>query len=726
MLFAACSDDDSNSNIDTNVTVKIHFLNGYSSFSAPQMHFFATNGSANNVSSTNSTADGSVFVTNIRTSGTYGFTFLSGASWENGIVGQNAKFDRLITIPADVNGDLEFYAVSWNKIVLTNSWSSKISNCPHNVSDIFGGSYVLPGCTRVGSDFLFSVFAPNSSRAQIAGEFTSWQTSAVDMYYDHIQGYWWKKLAASAAVAHGKQYKYILDDNNWAPDPYGRAFYESSDYNSQIVDNSYTWGDGSWSRPAKSSLVIYEMHVKDFTHGDSGYSYPTGAQGNYLGMKAKIPYLVSLGVNAVEIMPIQEWPGGYYSWGYNNNGYFAPENSLASDGHANDTSAVNEFKELVDALHQAGIAVILDVVYNHTATEGNSLWAIDNNYFFDVGNNTDWGNRVEMRNPRVQKFFIDNMKYWMDEYHVDGFRLDATGEIDAGSTRYLVKQLKDNGYANRYYIFEEFEGGHNSGIQSFNSAEGGPYISSWGTGYKYAIWGAVNNGWDGSLGKVTYYSKDDGWNYQGEVINYFSSHDEGTLAGRQSASVQKVKMAAVHLLTSMGIPMVWMGDEVHRLHYGNYPSSGSGIDEANNTMDWDTLKTAAATSGILDFYSGLIKLRIAHPNLHMSVADPGNASVDDFNWNMSTDQWNGSVLSYTYKGSGDNGFVVFINYGSSTEAGRTATVPVDGTWHVMCDGSSAVSDVGSALGTVTASGGSLSYDVPANSGIILMSDSTLP
>ncbi len=224
----------------------------------------------------------------------------------------------------------------------------------------------------------------------------------------------------------------------------------------------------------------------------------------------------------------------------------------------------------------------------------------------------------------------------------------------------------------------------------------------------------INNGTSGSMGKITYFSHDDGWNYPSEVINYFSSHDEGTLSGRQDASKQSVKTAAVHLLTSLGIPMIWMGDEVARLHYGNHPPSGEGIDEANNEMDWDTLRTDNAD--LLAYYSGLIKLRIAHANLHMAV-DPGV----NHNWNT---DWTAGHIGYTYKQSGDNGFVVLVNYNKTTAKTFSATFPVTGTWYQMCDGVSAT-NLAPGLATTNIASTTNSISVPANTAYIYMSQNSL-
>lgn len=734
IVFVACGGDEpgagngsssssSSSAAPADQTLVISFQNGYAGFASPQLHFFLSGSSGQNLSAVSNSGDTYYYVTNVTVSGSYGFTFQSGSTWESSIVGSFAEFDRSVSVAANATGTVNYYVVSWNKQIRTSAWAN-LSPVAYNITNCFGGSYVYPGCSKVdgGSAYLFSVFAPNHTRARLAGNDFPTAWDGVDMSFDHRSGYWWYKFSGSL-TAGSSQYKFILGDSSWISDPYGRSFVDDGDANAIYIDpDTYTWGDGSWSRPSKSELIIYEMQVEDFTRGDSGYGYATGAQENFIGVTNKIAYLTNLGVNAVEIMPIAEWPGGWYSWGYNNCGYFAPENSLATSGNEDDGTAYTEFKKMVDALHQAGIAVILDVVYNHSANDNNYMWTIDQGYYFNP-EGTPWGNKIEMRNPMVQKFFLDNLKYWMDEFHIDGFRFDGVYEMDGASLISVVDKLYDAGYTDHYYIFETWD---SSGLQAANSGYGKDVISSWGNaGYKSTIWGTLADGWHADLGKVTYYSKDSGFNYPHAVINYHSSHDEGTLTGRVSASTNQVKVAAVHLLTALGIPMIWMGEEVARPHYGNHPPSGSGTDESNNEIDWDTLK--AANPHLYGFFAALIKLRKAHPNLRLneanpnSVGDPSGTS-DSFDW---ASNWT-SILGYEYKASDDRAFVILINYGSGAVNNYPVRFPTTDTYYLMCDGVQAT-NTGTGFGSVAGNASSdVNINIPGRSGLIYMSATDVP
>ncbi|NCB33777.1 MAG: glycogen debranching enzyme, partial [Erysipelotrichia bacterium] len=181
----------------------------------------------------------------------------------------------------------------------------------------------------------------------------------------------------------------LFNKNNILLDPYAKSItgrtiwgqvdkgHEEFVHRGRIIYEDFDWrGDIPLDTPL-SDLIIYEMHVKDFTRGDR--EAVSGA--NYAGVRDKIGYLTRLGVNCVELMPIQEWTGSEYRWGYNPACYFAPENSLSS--HDGDGTARREVKEMIDALHRAGIAVVLDVVYNHTYWEA-PAWRIDPAAYYDT------------------------------------------------------------------------------------------------------------------------------------------------------------------------------------------------------------------------------------------------------------------------------------------------------------------------------------------------------
>ena len=215
-----------------------------------------------------------------------------------------------------------------------------------------------------------------------------------------------------------------------------------------VIDDGFDWQDDVCPDNPLEKLFIYEVHLKGFTaHSSSGVMHP----GTYLGFIEKIPYLKELGINAVELLPVQEFyveeslieKGLTNYWGYNTVGFFAPESSYCTQGYYG--CQVQEFKTLVRELHRAGIEVILDVVYNHTG-EGNELGpticfrGVDNpTYYLLTGppseprrsyvNYTGTGNSINIANTHVIRFVMDSLRYWVEQMHVDGFRFDLASVL---------------------------------------------------------------------------------------------------------------------------------------------------------------------------------------------------------------------------------------------------------------------------------------------------------
>jgi isoamylase len=220
-----------------------------------------------------------------------------------------------------------------------------------------------------------------------------------------------------------------------------------------VIDDRFDWQGDTLSEAPLEELVIYEVHLKGFTaHPSSGVTFP----GTYLGFIEKIPHLTRLGINAVELLPVHEHyvddflieKGLTNYWGYNTIGFFAPESSYSTNRTPG--CQVTEFKMLVRALHQAGIKVILDVVYNHTG-EGNELGptlsfrGLDNPaYYILTGpasatlryymNYTGCGNSVNFDSPAVIRLVMDSLRYWVETMHVDGFRFDLASVLGRGQT----------------------------------------------------------------------------------------------------------------------------------------------------------------------------------------------------------------------------------------------------------------------------------------------------
>ncbi len=218
----------------------------------------------------------------------------------------------------------------------------------------------------------------------------------------------------------GDLYQYRFGESQGWPDPASRWQPQGVHGPSMVIDPSaYSWRDAAWQTPELSALVIYEIHVGTFTEA-----------GTFRGAIEKLDHLVSLGVTALELMPVADFPGEH-NWGYDGVMLYAPARAY---GHPDDLRA------LVDAAHARGLAVILDVVYNHFGPDGNYTSVFHHDYV-DQGQHTPWGAALNYSSPAVRAFFIENAVYWRREFHIDGFRLDATHEIMDKSPRHLLADI---------------------------------------------------------------------------------------------------------------------------------------------------------------------------------------------------------------------------------------------------------------------------------------------
>jgi maltooligosyltrehalose trehalohydrolase len=221
----------------------------------------------------------------------------------------------------------------------------------------------------------------------------------------------------------GTRYRYRIDGEMLVPDPAAR--YQPGDVHgaSEVVDPlAYGWRDGAWAGLPPERLVFYELHVGTFT-----------PDGTFRGVADRLDHLASLGVTAIELMPVADFPGRW-GWGYDGVLLFAPE---ASYGHPDD------LKALVDGCHARGLAVFLDVVYNHFGPEGNYLHRYAPG-FFTPRHRSLWGDGINYDGPGaeiVRSFMIHNALYWLEEFHLDGLRLDAVNAIVDDSAAHLLVEL---------------------------------------------------------------------------------------------------------------------------------------------------------------------------------------------------------------------------------------------------------------------------------------------
>ena len=217
----------------------------------------------------------------------------------------------------------------------------------------------------------------------------------------------------------GSLYRYKLGNGSSRPDPRSRFQPHGVHGPSQVIDTSaYQWQDKNWKGINKRDLIIYEMHVGSFT-----------TEGTYAAAIEKLGQLKTLGVTAIELLPLAQCPGKW-NWGYDGVNYFAPSNNFGSP---------DQPKAFVDACHQAQLAVIIDVVYNHVGPEGNYLSEFGLYRSKKFG--TPWGDAFDFDQAAVRQFVIDNVLFWVDEYHFDGLRLDAVHYMFDDKQEHIVAEV---------------------------------------------------------------------------------------------------------------------------------------------------------------------------------------------------------------------------------------------------------------------------------------------
>ena len=459
-----------------------------------------------------------------------------------------------------------------------------------------------------------------------------------------------------------------------------------------VVDDQFDWrGDSRPDLPLES-LLIYEVHVKGFTaHASAGVKQP----GTYLGFVEKIPYLKQLGVNAVELLPIHEFHiddflrerGLSNYWGYNSYGFFAPESSYATGSEPG--CQVREFKTLVRELHKAGIEVILDVVYNHTA-EGSELGGtmcfrgIDNPTYYVLNgppfeparyytNYTGCGNSLNMANPAVIRLVMDSLRYWVEVMHVDGFRFDLASVLGREGDRFhhcasffdaisqdpvlaTVKLIAEPWDLGTYQVgnfpvdWSEWNGRFRDTLRKFGKGDAGQmHEMGWrlsGSADLYADDGRS------AYNSINFITCHDGFTLH-DLCAYNGKHNEANLEDNRDGSDdnnswncgvegptedaevlrlrrQLAKNHLCHLLFSLGTPMLLGGDEFLRTQRGNNNAYCQ-----DNELSWFDWREVERNRDFVDFARKAIAFSKRHPILHRRKfysSDLGSNDVPDIAW----------------------------------------------------------------------------------------------
>lgn len=274
------------------------------------------------------------------------------------------------------------------------------------------------GATLRDGGVFFRVWAPDRGRVEVAF-YENMRASRVNPLTPEDGGYWSGFVAGAGA---GTLYMFRLDGHRDRPDPASRHQPAGVHGPSMVVDPAWNWTDDHWRGVPPENLIIYELHVGTATEA-----------GTFDALIERFPGLRELGITAIEIMPVADFPGER-NWGYDGVDLYAPARAYGG---------ATGLKRLVDAAHAEGLAVLLDVVYNHLGPSGNYLREYARSYF-TARHHTPWGDALNFDGQgshAVRTFFIENALSWAHEYHIDGLRLDATQEILDDSPEHVLQEL---------------------------------------------------------------------------------------------------------------------------------------------------------------------------------------------------------------------------------------------------------------------------------------------
>ena len=579
-----------------------------------------------------------------------------------------------------------------------------------------------------GTGVTFRVWAPNATGVWVPGTFNTWSTSATPLAQEFTNSAWNGVWSADVAgVTNGSQYKYYINYNgsgSWKHDPRSRwvtSAGSASGANDIIYDPTvFNWNGDNFTTPALNDLFVYELHMGTFPSS----SVPS----RFIAATNELDYLKSLGINAVEVMPIVEFGNSGNSWGYDPAQPFAVDNTQygGPDG----------LKTFVQACHARGIAVLLDVVHNHYGPGDLDMWNFDGwsgtnslggggIYFYESNTNlqiTSYGDtRPNFSSQQVDNFVQDNFTLWLSECHVDGFRWDTPGLMMNANNYGYISAAGDLIAAINAMIHTNYTGKISIAEDVYNSFG---FDSAWDTSYPYAVTPVLTNTVDASRDMtVIANAVEDNVRYGGLAgfgrVVFLESHDVvGDLNGgvRLVTAIDPVTpnsyrarklstLGAAVTLTAPGVPMIFQGQEMLENQ-----SFDSGLSVA-----WGKTNTY---SYIVQFYRDLIGAR-RNLNGYTPGLEGDQCSVfevDNINKLVAFNRWTSAAPSQNT--------VVIAHFANTTLNNYSLNLPSAGNWYVHLNSDSTnygpdYGNIGSSVVTASGSPATASITVGPYSALIL-------
>ncbi|HEV3208552.1 MAG TPA: malto-oligosyltrehalose trehalohydrolase [Terriglobales bacterium] len=481
-------------------------------------------------------------------------------------------------------------------------------------------------------------------------------------------------VATVEQVREGTDYLYLLDGERERPDPVSRWQPRGVHGSSRIVDpDSFRWSDQDWAGRPLRDFIIYELHTGAFT-----------AAGTFESVIPRLPYLRDLGITAIEIMPVAEFPGSR-NWGYDGAHLYAPQGSYGGP---------HGLKKLIDACHQSGLAVVMDVVYNHLGPEGN--YVPEFIPIFTDAHHTPWGKAINFDGPEsdgVRRWIIDDALYWLTEYHVDALRLDAVHGIYDFSAHHILDELSEDFHrqaarlGRQAWVIAESD---LEDVRLLNPRAAGGYAldAQWHDDFHHALYSLLTGEREGFLmdfGSLSDLAKSiaDGFVFDrrysryrrrhygssskgrpGEqFVGFIQNHDQiaNTSRGKRLSSLvsfSQQKLAAVLTLCSPFVPLLFMGEEYgetapflyftsfenadlakavtdgRKREMGAHYSASAFADPQDpatlerSKLDWSR-PTITPHAEVLRLYHDLIALRKQHPSVGNCRKDLSEVKFDE-------------------------------------------------------------------------------------------------
>jgi 1,4-alpha-glucan branching enzyme len=536
----------------------------------------------------------------------------------------------------------------------------------------------VPGMGAIPTEkgVAFRVWAPNADSISVSGKFNDWSLDK-DRMVQEDNGNWYAEIKEASP---GDEYEYIIHRGEQVlhrNDPRSRAVTNSVG-KSIIYADTFDWGDADFKMPPWNELVIYELHIGTFARHDPEQP------GNFDDAIQRLPYLKFTGINAVEVMPVSEFAGDL-SWGYNPANPYTVESVYGGpDG----------FKRFIKAAHKLGIAVILDVVYNHFGPSDLDLWQFDgwseNNkggiYFYNDGRSqTPWGDtRPDYGRGEVRQYIFDNAMMWLEEYRVDGLRYDMTLYIRTisgagdeipegwGLVQWINREVSSR-YPGRITIAEDLR--NNAYVTARESEGGANFNSQWDAEFVHPIRKVITEIEDEHRDMEAVrsallhrYNLD----VMGRVV-YTESHDEVANGSARVTyeidpqnpqswyALKRSTLGAGLVLTAPGIPMLFQGQTVLE----------DGWFQDTDPLDWDKMERFP---GVSRLYRDLIYLRLNREG-HTKGLTGSHITVHHVNQEH-------KMVAYhrCYEGGPGDHCLIVANFSSVSRENYRIGLPVAGCW----------------------------------------------